>query len=86
MFHYYLYDWIVSRGQQDKLLQVSNDSACGLIEELTGQTVSPYVEGYLKQTTSDIEGRKDLLWKLYVLREERMSAARVCHGLAIQTR
>ncbi|EIW68747.1 hypothetical protein TREMEDRAFT_63207 [Tremella mesenterica DSM 1558] len=66
LFHFYLYDWHVVRGLHEQLLEFD----------------TPYIEEYLRTTSSDLEDRRDLLWKFYARREEWLSAAHALHNLA----
>ncbi|KAK4686014.1 hypothetical protein P7C73_g4121, partial [Tremellales sp. Uapishka_1] len=66
LFHFYLYDWHVSRNLQDQLLEFD----------------TPFIERYLQLTSSDLEDRRDLLWKFYARREDFLPAAKALAELA----
>lgn len=43
---------------------------------------TPFIERYLQQTTSNVPGRRDLLWKYYARREEYLPAAKSLSDLS----
>lgn len=43
---------------------------------------TPYIEKYLRITSSGVEERRDLLWKYYARREEYLAASKVLFELA----
>lgn len=68
LFHFYLYDWISVLDRADQLLDME----------------TPFIERYLQQTTSNVRGRRDLLWKYYARREEYLLAAKALSDLAMR--
>ncbi|BEJ12146.1 hypothetical protein CspHIS471_0206060 [Cutaneotrichosporon sp. HIS471] len=66
LFHFYLYDWISALGRADQLLDFE----------------TPFIETYLRATTSNVPGRRDLLWKYYARREEFLPAAKALADMA----
>ncbi|KLT44819.1 nucleoporin-domain-containing protein [Cutaneotrichosporon oleaginosum] len=66
LFHFYLYDWISALGRADQLLDFE----------------TPFIESYLRATTSNVPGRRDLLWKYYARREEYLPAAKALADMA----
>ncbi|XP_077981190.1 nuclear pore complex protein Nup155-like [Glandiceps talaboti] len=69
LYHVALYDWLVTVGLTDKLLEIS----------------SPYVESYLKRTAAyqpDNLEMLDLLWKYYEKIKNFSAAARILSKLA----
>lgn len=66
LFHFYLYDWISALGRADQLLDFE----------------TPFIERYLQLTTSNVPGRRDLLWKYYARREEYLPAAKALADMA----
>ncbi|ORX34408.1 Non-repetitive/WGA-negative nucleoporin C-terminal-domain-containing protein [Kockovaella imperatae] len=68
LFHFYLYDWQVATNRQEQLLEYA----------------TPFIEKYLQETSSDIEDRRDLLWKFYARSGEYLLAAKALHELAVR--
>ncbi|KAF8437373.1 Non-repetitive/WGA-negative nucleoporin C-terminal-domain-containing protein [Terfezia claveryi] len=60
-----LYDWLCSRGQGHKLLEIN----------------SPFVLDYLKRKAAENLGHAELLWQWYAKREDYFSAAQVLYKL-----
>lgn len=77
LFHQALYDWYVSRGQQDRLLNVFSVSTF-----LTLQIQTPYIQGYLERQATTSVFRANLLWQFHAKNANYHEAARVLHELA----
>lgn len=66
VFQNYLYDWYLSKGWQDRLLQIQ----------------SPYVVDYLRRSAASDIAHADLLWRYYAHYHDYLNAADVQFDLA----
>ncbi|KAK9454967.1 Non-repetitive/WGA-negative nucleoporin C-terminal-domain-containing protein [Dipodascopsis uninucleata] len=66
LFHYCFYDWFVSRGLANRLLEVD----------------TPYVEPYLERNARTSLQQADLLWVFESKKEQYLKAAQVLYQLA----
>ncbi|CCE65214.1 hypothetical protein TPHA_0K00800 [Tetrapisispora phaffii CBS 4417] len=67
LFHYQLYDWLVSQKEQDKLLQLDTE----------------YILPYLQEKAKDLLEISNLLWVYYSKRSNFYEAANILYSLSI---
>ena len=91
LFHSTLYDWLISRGLADELLEVSVLSGVYLFFHLTDiwrvttpQMRPAYLEAHLKREPGTVE-KYQLLWQFYVKDGQPLRAAEVLAALAKST-
>lgn len=90
LFHSTLYDWLISRGLADELLEVcvlfGAHSPLHLAEVLHGapQMRPAYLEAHLKREPGTVE-KYQLLWQFYVKDGQPLRAAEVLAALAKST-
>lgn len=90
LFHSTLYDWLISRGLADELLEVSISleslSLFPLAEiwRVTSQMRPAYLEAHLKREPGTVD-KYQLLWQFYVKDGQPLRAAEVLAALAKST-
>ena len=90
LFHSTLYDWLISRGLADELLEVSGSfGVCLLfglteIRRVTWQMRPVYLEAHLKREPGTVE-KYQLLWQFYVKDGRPLWVAEVLTALAKST-
>lgn len=82
-FHSFLYDWYLSRGFTDQLLEVSHVpiAVSCVYADIRYQIRTPYLESYLSGEPATLE-KADLLWQYYVRTASYPLAAQVLATLA----
>ena len=90
LFHSTLYDWLISRGLADELLEVSAPFGAYTLFRLaevwrgTMQMRPAYLEAHLKREPGTVE-KYQLLWQFYVKDGQPLRAAEVLAALAKST-
>ena len=90
LFHSTLYDWLISRGLADELLEVSVLFGAHTLFRLaevwrgTVQMRPAYLEAHLKREPGTVE-KYQLLWQFYVKDGQPLRAAEVLAALAKST-
>lgn len=84
-FHFELYDWYLSRGMSNQLLEVSGlplfQLALRSTDAISPQTRTSYLEAFLAREPTTLE-KSDLLWQYFVRTTRYAAAASVLAALA----
>jgi nuclear pore complex protein Nup155 len=83
IFHSRLYEWLISRGLADELLEVRKDqpSACLDWDLIVAQMRPSYLQAYLKREPRTLD-KYQLLWQFYVKDGQPLRAAEVLAAFA----